>query len=508
MNNRRSFTLGSDNQINLLVNFALGIILISKTGYSLGWDDSDYLRMIMCSVNSIENTNLNKWIDCQGGLYKAPIFVNLFVLPTAFLLRVFEPLNLSYINVISILCVFLTVFCLILSQKILRYLQSRLAKVSFAVILFLFARKFNYLFMTDLFLALLTTYICLYFISVFKPKNVEDIDSTKRIFYLSILIVCAVGTKFSAAPLLLFLLILWFKYLKKNNFDSQFFGFIAISIGPIIIFIFFLATIWRSAWNAGLSMFIGTQSQYYSSWFGSGLSRTLGQLEQFYAIPSLLIMAMIVIKLSKKKSRHDFFNLLLPLSPLLAGSVMYLISMTQDPRFLLPILLPMSIVILASMKVEQHEIAVRSSQRKLRVISTVLLSSIIAGAYLHYSNKDFDLKLPILVYDRLWKYGSICPLTDSPRLNISKILLIDALNNSELSIETRILNIPDLAMNGLNREEALAFVESNCKFLYSENGVAPNTYKNEYLESYIFLLTRRMSPGELNGVQFYSQKIS
>ena len=506
MNNGRSFAWKSQNLINLLVTLAVGIILISKTGYSLGWDDSDYMRMIMCSVNSIENTNLNNLIHCQGGLYKAPIFLNLFVLPTAFFLRAFEPLNLSYINVITILCVSLSVFCFILSRQILTYLESKLAKVSFAVILFSFARKFNYLFMTDLFLALLTTYICLYFISIYKLENVKGIGSIKRISHLSILIVCAVGTKFSAATLLLYILIFWFKYLANNKADNQFLKFILISIGPIITFLFFLATVWRSAWNAGLSMFIGTQSEYYSSWFGSGIARTLSQIREFYAIPCLVILAMIVIKLSKRESRDDFYKLFLPLSPLLAGLVMYLISKTQDPRFLLPILLPMSIVILASMKDQQPIKDPRSSTRSMRIISTVLFSSMIVGAYSHYSNRDFDLVLPNLVYDRLETYGSICPLTDSPRLNISKILLIDAINNNEMSLETRILNIPDLAMNGLSRDEALTFVESNCKFLYSENGIAVNTYKNEYLESYIFLLAGKVSSDELNGVQFYSQK--
>lgn len=505
MNSRRSFVMENQNLTNLLVTFAVGIILISKTGYSLGWDDSDYMRMIMCSVNSIENTNLNNLIHCQGGLYKAPIFLNLFVLPTAFFLRAFETLNLSDINIISTLCVFLSFICFVLSRQILTYLGSKLAKVSFVVILFSFARKFNFLFMTDLFLALLTTYICLYFISIYKLKNLENVGSIKRVSYLSVLIVCAVGTKFSAATLLLYLLILWLKYLVSNKVDNQFLNFILISTGPIIIFIFLLATIWRSAWSAGLSMFIGTQSEYYSSWFGSGIPRTLSQIEQFYAIPCLMILLMTLIKLSKKESRDDFYKLFLPLSPMLVGFVMYLISKTQDPRFLLPILMPMSIVILASMKDQQPIKDPRPSTRNERIISTVLFSSMIVGGYSHYSNRDFDLFLPNLVYDRLETYGSICPLTDSPRLNISKLLLIDAINNTDKSLETRILNIPDLAMNGLSRNEAVTFVESNCKFLYSENGIAGNTYKNEYLESYLFLLAGKISSGESNGVQFYSQ---
>ena len=505
MNNRRSFTFGTQNLINLLVTFSVGIILVSKTCYSLGWDDSDYMRMIMCSVNSIENTNLNSLIHCQGGLYKAPIFLNLFVLPTAFFLRLFEPLHLSYINDIAILCVSLTVFCFVLSRKILSYLKSNAAKVSFAFILFSFTRKFNYLFMTDLFLGLLTAYICLYFISLYKLKNIEGIIATRQILFLSILIVCALGTKFSAAPLFLYLLILWVRYILRTNIRAQFFKLAFITLGPIVIFIFFLTTIWRAAWNAGLSMFIGTQSDYYSSWFGSGITRTLSQIKEFYAVPCVVILAMIVIKLVKRENRDNFFELFLPLSPLLAGFVMYLISKTQDPRFLLPILLPMSIIILASMKGNDLVRDTRSSQITTRIISTLLFTSIIAGSYSYYSNKDFDLKLPILVYDQLETNGSVCPLTDSPRLNISKILLIDVLHNSEMSLETRILNIPDLAMNGLSRDEAVTFVESNCKYLYSENNIAPNTYKNEYLESYKFWLYGNTISRELNGVQVYSR---
>ncbi len=505
MNKGLSLALGAQNLINLIVTFAVGIILVSKTGYSLGWDDSDYMRMIMCSVNGIENTNLKNLIQCQGGLYKAPIFLNLFVLPTAFLLRVLEPLELSYSNAVAILCVLLTAFCYILTRRILSHLASNWAKVSFVIILFSFTRKFNYLFMTDLFLGLLTTYICLYFISLSKLKNFEDVISTKRVLFLSILIVCAIGTKFSAAPLLLYILIFWVRYILKTNVDAQFFKIVFISIGPVIVFIFCLMTIWRAAWNAGLSMFIGTQSDYYSSWFGSGISRTLSQIKEFYAIPCLLILAMIVIKLIKKESWEDFRELFLPFSPLLAGCVMYLVSKTQDPRFLLPILLPMSIIILASMK--GHEIVrdTRSSQNTMRIISMVLLTSVVAGSYSHYSNKDFDLKLPILVYDHLETNGSVCPLTDSPRLNVSKVLLIDALNNSEMSLETRILNIPDLAMNGLSRDEAVTFVASNCNDLYLESGIAPNTYKNEYLESYKFWLYGNTRSLELNGVQVYSR---
>jgi hypothetical protein len=483
----------------------VGIILISKTGYSLGWDDSDYMRMIMCSVNSLSETNFQNWIHCQAGLYKAPVFLNLFVPTTLLFTKVLEPLHLSDIDAIIILCTTLTLFCFILATRILKYLDNNLAKVTFVLLLFSFSREFNYLFMTDLFLALLTSWITLKFISLYKLKNFGIKPSVKQVASLSCLIVCALGTKFSAAPLIFFLLILGLRYLPKSSPSAQTYKFISYSVVPLIVFFFCLATIWRSAWNAGLSMFIGTQSEYYSSWFGHGLGKTLSQINEFFTIPILIIFSMVLIKFSKKNKRQHYFELLLQLSPFVLGFALYLISKTQDPRFLLPILLPISIVLLSSFRDVERVNEVVSRNLKKKIAPTILSFSIIVSAFSHYSNKNLDLELSLLVYSKLEKTGAVCPLTDSPSLNISKILLVDRLNKSKMELEARIVNVPDLAMNGVSRDEALDILESKCNFLYVDNSAVPNSYKNEYLSSYISWLSQNATQIEFKGVLVYSR---
>jgi hypothetical protein len=495
----------NDPITNLVVAFFVGLILISKTGYSLGWDDSDYMRMIMCSVNSLNESNFQNWIHCQAGLYKAPVFLNLFVPTTLLFTTALEPLNLSDIDAIIILCTTLTVFCFILATKILKYLNNNLAKFTFVLLLFAFSQKFNYLFMTDLFLALLTSLITLKFISLYKLKNFGNELPVKQLALLSCLIVCALGTKFSAAPLIFFLLIIGLRYLPKSSQSMYTFKLISYSILPLLVFFFCLATIWRTTWNSSLSMFMGTQSEYYSSWFGHGLGKTLSQINEFYVIPILIIFSMIAIKSSMKNKREHYFELFLQLFPFVVGFVFYLISKTQDPRFLLPIILPIAIVILASFQEVERVNEVVSRNLKKRIGPTILSFLITFSSFSHYSNKNLDLGLPLLVYSKLETTGAVCPLTDSPSLNISKILLVDRLNQSRMELEARIINIPDLAMNGVSRDEALDILEDECKFLYADSGAVPNSYKNEYLSSYNSWLSQNATQTEFKGVLFYSR---
>ncbi len=505
MNNIRSLVPKNQPTTDLVVTFVLGLILISKTGYSLGWDDSDYMRMIMCSVNSLNDVNLQNLIHCQAGLYKAPVFLNLFVLPTLLLTKVFDSFHLSNQNTINILCVILTLFCFILAQRISRYLENNLAKITFALLLFLFSREFNYLFMTDLFLALLTTYIALKFVSLYKLRNF-DVDLPKQqLILFSFLIVCALGTKFSAAPLILFILILGLGYSLKSNPSTHMYRLVSYSITPLLLFFFCLVTIWTTAWNAGLQMFIGTQSEYYSTWFGHGLAKTFNQIKEFYTIPILIILSMIAIMLTKKKSRAHYLELTLQLSPFAVGFVLYLISKTQDPRFLLPIFFPMSIIILTSLRSPDSVNRIVPQNLNQKITSIILTFCITVSAFLHYSSKDLDLKLSLLVYSKLDATGAVCPLTDSPSLNISKLLLVDGLNKSKMKIEARILNIPDFAMNGVSREEALIIVGEKCNFLYAESGTDPKSYKHEYLDSYVSWLNENSTQIELHGVRFFSR---
>ena len=280
---------------------------------------------------------------------------------------------------------------------------------------------------------------------------------------------------------------------------------ISYSIVPLLVFFFCLATIWRTTWNSSLSMFMGTQSEYYSSWFGHGLGKTLSQINEFYIIPILIIFSMVAIKSSMKNKRQHYFELSLQLFPFVVGFAFYLISKTQDPRFLLPIILPTAIVILASFQKVERVNEVVSWNLKKRIGPTVLSFLIIVSSFSHYSNKNLDLGLPLLVYNKLETTGAVCPLTDSPSLNISKILLVDRLNESRMELEARIINIPDLAMNGVSRDEALHILEDECKFFYADSGAVPNSYKNEYLSSYNSWLSQNTTQTEFKGVLFYSR---
>jgi hypothetical protein len=79
--------------------------------------------------------------------------------------------------------------------------------------------------------------------------------------------------------------------------------------------------------------------------------------------------------------------------------------------------------------------------------------------------------------------SSVCPITDSPRINVSKLLLVDELHSHEKNLTKRIVNLPDNVMNGKNLTQSLQDFAA-CKYIYLDRQVSSGTEKNEYLNKY------------------------
>jgi hypothetical protein len=472
------------------LNWFLGICLILsisfKASFALGWDDSDYLRMISCNQNALSSLNLVQFLHCQASLYKAPIFINLFILPSWIGQHIIHIGDLIGIQSVVFCCVFLTLICIALSLRILVRLNSITNKTIFTSIVVLASIHFNYLFMTDFFLALLTLNISFDFLYLLRLIRNSPKLHLKKLLFLSSMICIALGTKFSAAPLLLYIPILLFQIFLRTRMDrKQKIKSTVALFSPLIVFASLTLTLWKISLNTGFQMFIGLQAKYYTLWFGHGFANIWYQIHQYYLVSIFFIFYGAILLFIKRKIHVMSVEILCLSLPFLAGLILYFISKTQDPRLLLNLFLPLSLVPFFVMEDTQGSDFEIGRPRFHRIKAFGVLFIIIGiSSFELYSGQDFGLRDAESIYTRIPLAGGICPLTDSANVNVSKILLIDELNKGKKSLSYRLINVPDFSMNGENSSAALRRIQHDCRFIYREKGIVSGSYKNEFLVEY------------------------
>jgi hypothetical protein len=228
-------------------------------------------------------------------------------------------------------------------------------------------------------------------------------------------------------------------------------------------------------------MFGGNQSNYFGAWVRAGkINLTAIGFEKYWKILFVIsLLLLISFILGKWRTLFDKVHLIAFL-PSFVVATLYGVSESKDSRFLMWPLFSIALILLINL--DQDIIRLSSTPKTLRKALALAALTLISVTYLSLStsNKEnYGLTLAKDVYSSIPNEGTVCPLTDSPELNISKILLVDSLNGNAKSITSRIVNIPDSAMNGLDLNQVIMKV-SDCDFSYAESEMDFGGMKNEY----------------------------
>lgn len=460
--------------------------ILNPIQQKLSWDDSDYLRMIFCIRNSILTFDGSGFLHCQAGLYKAPIFANILSVPAIAGEYLFHGMDNS--DQLSIALVMLTVMIIntFLSYRILKNIKSALLCTVYLLLFFQILNKFNYLFMTDLMLALIMSNILMEFTKLLANRTTTDGNLNYLEFRIGLGIAAAGGIKLSAMPLLALIPIYAIHVVYNSSSRNRQLAFnrvLQISLPPILLVIMYLS-LWKSALVAGGSMFKGGQAAYYLSWNKNGISHITDQLTDYFGLAVYISIAGLLL-LCIKFRKDYIISVALRTLPLSIGFILYNISLTQETRFLLPIVLPLlSTIFLDADRLQISDIATVNQVfiRRGALLAFMFASTLTFGKL---GSSELGLSSAKEIYERIPKSGVVCPLSDSPNINISKMLLIDALNNNQKNLNSRILNIPDSAMMGMNQSQVVNEIREKCDFAYAEKEIVAGTYKNEFLDSAI-----------------------
>jgi hypothetical protein len=437
---------------------------------TLSWDDADYLRVSSCfSHLTLDTPNINL-VDCEKMIYKAPIFVHIGILSGIFALPIHWFGTLGYIELIQISMVSLLLLQLIVLYLICRLFSNSLDRILILIFAILFFYDSFYLFMTDTLASLLAAYSIAHFIKSYARQ-----DFSFRNFMIQLVIATlAVGIRTTCFPLFALVAILWFKTWRMNRGRRPLLFQVAAIYS--LLFWFLFAFVWQSVIPTAISMAFGSQSNYFQEWVEkSGINLWDFTVEK-YRLPTISVMLFLILKF---KSIRVSSALLLGLIPIiLMLFIFFIVSDNHDPRFLLWPLFALSIFsVCSASEFAKQESSVRPELVRILAFSPIFVWSIL----LVLPNQTFGLEKSNAVYIALPQSGNVCPLSDSPNLNVSKILLIDSLYGQTKNLNTRIINLPDSAMNGKAPSEVLKISET-CSVAYYEAEVKSGTTKNEYLD--------------------------
>jgi hypothetical protein len=224
-------------------------------------------------------------------------------------------------------------------------------------------------------------------------------------------------------------------------------------------------------------MAFGKQASYFLFWVGNSNINLYRELFDSYFFPFIVIALMFFFLIFLKFPLKNLMLFSLP--SLFMFIIFFILSDNHDPRFLQ---WPVFCLFIALITAVSQKIPGSNSPARTRLFFTFGLLPIVF--FVLGTSSDYGLKYALNIYPKLPKSGLVCPFSDSPKLNLSKMLLIDSLANHEKSLNERIRNIPDLAMNGFTRQEILDF-STQCDFAYYESGVKPGSMKNEFVNDLI-----------------------
>jgi hypothetical protein len=465
----------------------------------LGWDDADYIRMVSCLNHAILNSSGTEFLTCEKGIYKAPIFVNIFVLlfPLIFIFNVTQNLTPEFqVNVYIFFLTFITVALFVLMYQAIKSPKMKLLFILGSITLF---RNYQYLFMTDVLSAILCGITFVYYLNI-RNKN---LDSNKPIdpqefWKISILVVICLGIRTTTAPLILVLFSLFYMETRKKSKNQRVMTTFVALFAPIILFGFLALFVWKPLFPSALDMFLGNQSKYFAEWNSNSLLQTLREAYSIYWAAAMIIIVMMVrLSRSGMNFREVISATWIPSSFI----IFFGVSGTKDPRFLI---WPFFVLMAGLAFVEKHEMGFTKMIFPSRKYSAyVLFAYVLILSFLTTPWKStLGLDKAIVVYSQIGNNDSkLCPLTDSPDLNISKVLLIDELQGGKKRLNTRIVNIPDQKMQGSTRLETLELLRQ-CNLWYSEDGIESGTQKNEWLNDFkLFLESKYFKKDE--GLTFY-----
>jgi hypothetical protein len=459
---------------SILFLFFLVQLRRTFSNYTLSWDDADYLRVTSCFAHSGLNILSQNSELCESLIYKSPIFLHLgslFSIPFQ-LFSFTVPDQANFLIEISLGGLFLLNMFL-LAVIFFQIRSTRMQSIFVISSIFLFKDSFT-LFMTDVTASLLAG------LMVLSHLKYRSFHSAATFFWVQFaLFIAALGTRTTCAPLIVLVFFAGYNFHRKE--PAVFLKALYASVCISIAFSFILLKIWKPVLPSAWAMFGGNQSNYFGAWVRAGkINLTAIGFEKYWQI-LLIISLLLLITFILRNWRSLFDKVhLISILPSFVVATLYAISESKDSRFLMWPLFSIALILLINL--DQNVIRLSPTGSTLRKVLVLSVLTLISVTYLSISTSNksnYGLKLAKDVYGSIPNEGSVCPLTDSPELNISKILLVDSLNGNAKSITSRIVNIPDSAMNGLDLNQVIMKV-SDCDFSYAESRMDFGGMKNEY----------------------------
>jgi hypothetical protein len=444
------------------------------SNYLLSWDDADYLRVSSCFAHAGINVFSQNFYSCENLIYKSPIFLHIgYILGYPFnSFRNFTSDQTDFLIEISIAGLFL------LNMTLLAYILFKFKSIAVQALfsisaIFIFNGSFT-LFMTDVTASLIAILMI-----VLHIKQ-EEIISHRNYFWIQfVLFFLAVGTRTTCAPLII---IVFFAYRRLYRFDRKLLKQVSgLSVICLLVFFLLLLYLWRPVLPAAWAMFGGNQSAYFGSWVRAGEINLLliGLKEYSYTIVLIMVLVLLAYKMGSWRKLFTS-KYLIAAVPSVTVVFLFAISESKDPRFLLWPLSTLTVILLMCLDEQLGPLEGVENQRIFMLVSGLAITISSALVIPLASNTaSFGLGVAKDVYRSIPAQGIICPLTDSPDLNISKVLLVDSLNGNVKSINSRIMNIPDSVMNGLNLSQVLQKVDG-CDFAYFQSKLILGGMKNEF----------------------------
>lgn len=453
----------------VLFIFFLFSLIPSKIGnYVFSWDDADYLRVSSCFSNRVLNSDFQNVISCERLIYKAPIFEHIGIL-VGIILKFF-----SFFTVVSqeILIKSTLIFLATLNFFILLFLLKQLKSISLKILFvaFFFSLFYNQivLFMTDTIASLIAAVMVL-----IHNQKVSNLSYNQKFKFQSILFLLAFGTRTTCAPLFLF--VVYAGFCAHNQNRSMFRRAFVQILTLYLVMFYFLLTIWKSVIPSAWTMFNGNQSKYFSLWTDRAQINLIMNTIVTYSLPVLIIICLLLALIKRNSLRKTALEQLIEFLPSLVVAILFLISSSRDPRFLLWPLFSIGYSLFLHLNVKDNKIEFK--QKSLTFISVFTLFSM--TSFITINESQFGLDRINIIYKQIPKTGNVCPLSDSDSINISKLLFVDNLNNTKLNLNSRVINLPDFAMNERGAKDAIESSKT-CSFAYLDNNVTFGSMKNEY----------------------------
>jgi hypothetical protein len=480
-------TYFSTNSLNSRVKSALALapifyLIFVKSGYGLGWDDADYLRMTTCLPVGLSNLDFSYLVTCEKDLYKSPIMMHLGIFLTPFFVVRSE---IDVVLTISLLVSLLSLVTFYAYYKLQSFFPDFISKLILGLGIWIVFHDFRSIYMTDMINALVIGIATVKFLQIFDSQ--DEYYVTKMAMHLGFLSVLVSGIRTTSVPIYILLIITTFiTYAKFRSLKILIFLW-----GPSALFGVLLLTIWKAVLVSAVSMFSGDISRYTGKWIDN---QSIDSFKFTFEVIGFGLVFIFILFLRRLLAKQFFYSSkvsLIAFAPAFSVFLLYISSQSKDPRFLLwPLfqIICIEVFLFSREKQITAKVSLKRTPNRLTVqIPRIILLSlglILLGMYSWISvpkKTDFNLTSALQVYELIPMHrGAVCPVTDSANLNISKMLLIDQINSGEKDLRNRIINVPDSVMNGKSLEEIRKIIGS-CGITYNELNVDPKTIKNEFL---------------------------